>query len=60
MSDAPRRDALERTVYPPPKSEVYEHLLSGTGEPVNAYLGVDVGSISTNVVVMDEQKRILV
>jgi predicted CoA-substrate-specific enzyme activase len=26
---------------------------------MNAYLGVDVGSLSTNVVVMDEQRRIL-
>jgi predicted CoA-substrate-specific enzyme activase len=29
------------------------------GERIPAYLGVDVGSISTNVVVMDEHKRVL-
>ncbi len=29
------------------------------GEKVNAYLGVDVGSISTNVVLIDEKKRVL-
>ena len=29
------------------------------GSPVVAYLGVDVGSLSTNVVVIDEEKRLL-
>ena len=29
------------------------------GEPVEAYVGVDVGSISTNVVVIDKQNRVL-
>jgi len=29
------------------------------GAKVDAYLGIDIGSISTNVVVMDEQKRVL-
>ena len=28
-------------------------------KPVDAYIGVDVGSISTNVVVMDKQQRVL-
>ncbi len=28
-------------------------------KPVRAYLGVDVGSISTNLVVIDEQKNVL-
>jgi predicted CoA-substrate-specific enzyme activase len=39
-----------------PLSEVYK--VEGP-EKVNAYLGVDIGSISTNVVVIDEQKRVL-
>lgn len=33
--------------------------LSGTGGRIRAFLGVDVGSISTNVVVIDEQGRVL-
>ena len=41
------------------KSEVVEaKTLAGKGR-IPAYLGVDVGSISTNVVVLDEQKRVL-
>ena len=32
---------------------------SGANGPIPAYLGVDVGSISTNVVVIDEQGRVL-
>ena len=38
---------------------MYENLLAEATEPINAYLGVDVGSISTNVVVLDEQYRVL-
>jgi len=34
-------------------------VLPTDGERVRAYLGVDVGSISTNVVVMDEEHRVL-
>ena len=41
---------------PPPPSRV--HNLQD-GENVDVYLGVDVGSISTNVVAMDSQKRLL-
>ncbi|HCJ66936.1 MAG TPA: CoA activase, partial [Elusimicrobia bacterium] len=32
---------------------------SNLSEEINAYLGVDVGSISTNLVVIDEQKNLL-
>lgn len=39
-----------------PLSEVHE---VGPGRRINAYLGVDIGSISTNVVVIDEDKRVL-
>ncbi|MHC4423797.1 MAG: acyl-CoA dehydratase activase, partial [Planctomycetota bacterium] len=56
---APRREKLDKPTLPPPQSPVFEHLLESAAEPINAYLGVDVGSLSTNVVVMDEQKRIL-
>jgi len=59
VENAPRRRALGKPTLPPPESVVYGHLLSDPAEPINAYLGVDVGSISTNVVVMDEQKRVL-
>ncbi|MDA8088377.1 MAG: acyl-CoA dehydratase activase, partial [Nitrospiraceae bacterium] len=39
-----------------PLSEVHE---VEPGRKINAYLGVDIGSISTNVVVIDEDKRVL-
>jgi predicted CoA-substrate-specific enzyme activase len=48
---APRREPLSRPSLPPPASRVHEHLLSNAAEPIDAYLGVDVGSISTNVAV---------
>ncbi len=35
------------------------HPLPETGEKIEAYLGVDVGSISTNVVVIDKEGRLL-
>jgi predicted CoA-substrate-specific enzyme activase len=44
---------------PPPKNNVRSDLLAATTEPIEAYLGVDVGSLSTKAVVMDKQKRIL-
>jgi len=59
VQDAPRRAPLSRPSLPPPESVVYEHLLSNAAEPINVYLGVDVGSISTNVAVIDEHRRVL-
>ena len=71
LEKAPRRQALAEPTMPPPRSRVYEHLLDATcGESTNgqssgktglieAYLGVDVGSISTNVAVIDEKRRVL-
>ena len=59
LEGAPRRQHLSKPSLPPPESIVHEHLLSEATKPINAYLGVDVGSISTNVVVIDESKRIL-
>ncbi len=56
---APRLDALSKTTLPAPQSRVYKEVLSRAPVPINAYLGVDVGSISTNVAVIDQQKRVL-
>jgi predicted CoA-substrate-specific enzyme activase len=56
---APRREPLSRPSLPPPASRVHEHLLSNAAEPIDAYLGVDVGSISTNVAVIDHEQRVL-
>ena len=58
LHKAPRHNRLTESAFPPPKSPVYDHLLDDT-HPVNAFLGLDVGSISTNLVVMDEEKRVL-
>ncbi len=59
LENAPRRELLGRPSLPYPDSPVYEHLLSSATEPIKAYLGVDVGSISTKAVVIDEHHRIL-
>ncbi len=60
LKQAPRRPILQKPKLPPPVSRVYEELLvDGSDGPIDAYLGVDVGSISTNVAVIDEQKRVL-
>jgi predicted CoA-substrate-specific enzyme activase len=59
FTEAPRREPLKKPVLPPPQSRVCGHLLDDATEPIRAYLGVDVGSISTNVVVIDEQRRVL-
>jgi predicted CoA-substrate-specific enzyme activase len=58
LRKTPRHNRLNAPGFPPPKSLVYEHLLTDA-HPVNAFLGLDVGSISTNLVVMDEQKHLL-
>jgi len=59
LEHAPRRQPLKIPVLPPPESPVYEHLLQTATEPIDAYVGLDVGSLSTKVLVMDSQKRIL-
>ena len=59
LKDAPRRDPLNKPSLPAPESKVYEHLLDEADKPIDAYLGVDVGSISTNVAIIDKQKRVL-
>ena len=44
-----------------PDSRVWlsELLTAGRGEKIDAYLGLDVGSISTKIAVIDEQDRVL-
>lgn len=59
LEDAPRREPLGKPSLPYPKSPVYEQILSSATEPIDAYLGVDVGSISTNVAVIDERNYVL-
>ena len=59
LAKAPRREMLSEPVDKGGDAKVYDNLLAGAVEPINAYLGVDVGSISTNVVVLDEQYRVL-
>ena len=59
LEEAPRLEPLAQPELPAPKSPMYEWLLDLAPEPIEAYLGVDVGSISTNVAVIDEQKRVL-
>jgi predicted CoA-substrate-specific enzyme activase len=54
----PHREPLVTPVLPEPQSRMYsERLMTHPGQ--EAYLGVDVGSISTNVVVIDTEKRVL-
>jgi predicted CoA-substrate-specific enzyme activase len=59
LKRAPRRELLPKPTLAPPVSRVYNELLDQAAGPLEAYLGVDVGSISTNVVVMDPQRRVL-
>ena len=57
-----RLGALPKPTHDEPASQVHAELLEqarATGKKIPAYLGVDVGSISTNVVVMDEAQRVL-
>jgi len=57
-----RIDPLPEPTHPAPASEVQSDLLEkarGEGRTIPAYLGVDVGSLSTNVVVMDEEQHVL-
>ncbi len=57
-----RLKPLQQPSHPIPESKVYTELAEAArakGVKIPAYLGIDVGSISTNVVVMDEQQRVL-
>ena len=59
LQNAPRREPLATPVLSPPKNNVRDDLLAKAAEPIEAYLGIDVGSLSTKAVVIDRQKRIL-
>lgn len=59
LQNAPRREPLAKPVLPPPTNMVHSNLMEKVTEPIEAYIGVDVGSLSTKAVVMDRQKRIL-
>jgi predicted CoA-substrate-specific enzyme activase len=53
-----RRPPLSVPRLPAPESRVLENIPADKG-PVEAYLGIDVGSISTNVVVIDKDHNVL-
>ncbi|MFC1739733.1 BadF/BadG/BcrA/BcrD ATPase family protein, partial [Planctomycetota bacterium] len=59
LKTAPRLERLDKPSLPVPESVVYSDLLDQADEPIKAFLGVDVGSISTNVAAIDEQRRVL-
>ncbi|MBC7189851.1 CoA activase, partial [Candidatus Aerophobetes bacterium] len=42
-----------------PQSQTQQYMFPENGEPVDAYLGVDIGSVSTNVVVIDKEGRLI-
>ena len=57
-----RIESLPKPTHPAPASKVRSDLLEAAraeGRTIPAYLGVDVGSLSTNVVVMDEEQHVL-
>ncbi len=57
-----RLKALAQPSHQVPASKVHTEILDkarAEGTKIPVYLGIDVGSISTNVVAMDEHKRIL-
>ena len=57
-----RLDRLKKPSNPTPASQVHKEILQqarASGKKIPVYLGIDVGSISTNVVVMDPQQRVL-
>jgi predicted CoA-substrate-specific enzyme activase len=58
LENAPRLSRLPAPSFPAPQSPIQSiHLTNG--DKVDSYIGVDVGSISTNVVVMDQERRVL-
>jgi len=57
-----RISPLLKPSQPTPPSKVHKEIVDQAGArglKIPAYLGIDVGSISTNVVVMDEDKHVL-
>lgn len=55
---ASRREPLSKPSFPAPAGNVHR-LPQDCKEKIEAWLGVDVGSISTNVVVIDKEKNVL-
>jgi len=55
---APRREPLPKPSFDAPAGEVHPVPIDSR-EKIDAWLGVDVGSISTNVVVIDKDKNVL-
>ncbi len=58
LENAPRREALSKPFFTAPQGNICR-LPADSKEKIEAYLGVDVGSISTNVVVADSQNNVL-
>ncbi len=61
LDHAPRRRVLTKPSLPEPANPVFDNLLS-TSPAVGgteAYLGLDVGSISTKVAIIDKKRRLL-
>lgn len=58
LESVPLREPLSNPVFAAPQGNICR-LSANSKERVEAYLGVDVGSISTNVVVIDSQKNLL-
>ena len=58
LANAPRRGPLSGPVFASPQGNICR-LPTDSNERIEAYLGVDVGSISTNVVVSDSQNNVL-
>ena len=58
LQSAPRKEPLSKPFFAPPEGKI-RTLPADTRDKVEAYLGVDVGSISTNVVVSDSQNNVL-
>ena len=64
----PKRGKKEKLIYDYPENKYYDLTCSsppekdhskGQPQKIDAFLGIDVGSLSTNVVVIDRNKRVL-
>jgi len=50
---------IEKSLLPSEKSQVYVFNEKAAGKKTDAYIGIDVGSISTNVVAIDADKKLI-
>ncbi|MEN6385157.1 MAG: acyl-CoA dehydratase activase, partial [Phycisphaerales bacterium] len=55
---APRREPLSKPSFSPPAGKIYQ-LPSESRDKIDCWIGVDVGSISTNVVIIDKDNNVL-